>query len=410
MPFFDSIESALEDLRLGKMLIVVDDEDRENEGDFLMPAETATAQALNFMAKEGRGLICTPITEEYAKSLQLNPMTEENDSLYQTAFTISIDAAKNITTGISAFDRAHTIALLNNPETKPHDFVRPGHIFPLTAKKGGVLRRAGHTEAAIDLSRMAGFKEVGVICEILKDDGTMARRDDLFLLAQKYDLKIITIKDLIEYRRKSEKLILKVEEIDFPTSFGHFRLHMYESLVHKTESHVAIVKGDVGGDEPVLVRVHSECFTGDIFGSKRCDCREQLEKAMRTIEKEGRGVVLYMRQEGRGIGLSNKIKAYKLQEEGLDTVAANEKLGFKADLRDYGVGAQILADLGLKKIRLLTNNPKKIVGLEAYNLQIVERVPLEIHANDVNELYLTTKRDKLGHLIMGNTSSENTKH
>lgn len=401
---FNSIESALEDLRQGKIIIVLDDEDRENEGDFIMAGEKVDALAINFMIKEGRGLVCVTMNGEWAKHFDLQPMTQENTSAYATPFTISVDAAYGISTGISASDRAFTINLLCDRNKGPEDLSRPGHIFPLVAQKGGVLRRAGHTEASVDLAQLAKLKPIGVLCEILNDDGTMARRDDLLKIAQKFNLKIITIKDLIAYRRKSEKLITKIEEIDFPTSFGNFRLHMYESAVHQTEHHIALVKGDVKTNEPVLVRVHSECFTGDIFGSLRCDCQEQLTASLNKIEKEGRGVLLYMRQEGRGIGLANKIRAYKLQQErGMDTVSANEHLGFKSDLREYGVGAQILADLGIRKIRLMTNNPRKIVGLESYDLEVVERVPVEIMANEINQGYLATKRDKLGHFILGST-------
>ena len=396
---FDSIESAINDIRLGKMVIVVDDEDRENEGDLVMAAEKVTPDAINFMASKGKGLICTPLTPEIASKLNLPILAQDKSDGLVTAFTMSIDATNGITTGISSYDRAVTVKLLTEPDTKPEDFVRPGHIFPLIARPGGVLRRAGHTEAAVDLATLADLAPCGVICEIMKDDGSMARVTDLFEYGKEHDLKIITIEDLIKYRR--EQLVCKTEVIDFKCDYGDFDLHMYESLVDQSvKEHVALVKGDISGVEPVLVRVHSECFTGDIFSSKRCDCGDQLSAALKQIEREGRGVLLYMRQEGRGIGLKNKIKAYKLQDKGLDTVEANQKLGFKADLRDYGVGAHILKDLGIKRMRLLTNNPKKIVGLEGHNLEVVERVPIEIEANQENMQYLMTKRDKMGHLIM----------
>jgi len=396
---FNTIEEAIEDFREGKILIVVDDEDRENEGDLIMTATKVTAEKINFMAKHGRGLICTPMTEERLEELELYPMVQHTTAIHGTKFTVSVDAINNTTTGISAHDRAQTIKVLIDPYTKPQDLARPGHIFPIKAEKGGVLSRAGHTEAVVDLARLSGLYPAGVLCEIMDDDGTMARVPKLMKIAKKHDLKIITIRDLIAYRGRNEKLVHRKATTKFPTKFGNFVLHLYESAVDE-HHHLAIVKGDVSTDEPVIVRVHSQCLTGDIFGSLRCDCGEQLSRAMQMIEKQGRGILLYMRQEGRGIGLSNKIVAYQLQDNGCDTVEANEELGFKPDLRDYGIGAQILADLGIKKIRLLTNNPKKIIGLKGYNLEIVERIPIEITPNEVNAHYLETKRDKLGHLIL----------
>lgn len=403
---FARIEEAIEDFRRGKMVIVVDDEDRENEGDFIMAAEKVTPEAVNFMAKHGRGLICVAAPPEHIEKLGLDMMVERNTALMGTPFTVSIDAREGTTTGISAYDRAITIKKFASPDAKPEDFARPGHVFPLKARAGGVLRRAGHTEAAVDLARLAGLFPAGVLCEIMDEDGTMARLPRLRQIAEEFGLKIITIRDLIAYRWKKEKLVRRVVEVDFPTRYGHFRLHLYESEVDE-HHHLALVKGDIADGRPVLVRVHSECLTGDVFHSKRCDCGDQLERALCMIEGEGRGVFLYMRQEGRGIGLPNKIKAYKLQEEGYDTVEANRLLGFPPDLRDYGIGAQILADLGVRKIRLMTNNPAKRVGLEGYGLEIVERVPIEVPPNPYNMRYLETKRDKLGHLIqVGDSPAE----
>ncbi|MCW8818624.1 MAG: bifunctional 3,4-dihydroxy-2-butanone-4-phosphate synthase/GTP cyclohydrolase II [Ignavibacteriaceae bacterium] len=396
---FNTIEEAIEDIKSGKMLIVVDDPDRENEGDLVMAAELVTPKDVNFITREGRGILCLPITKEKAKDLQLDLMVQNNTALHGTPFSVSIDYKHGTTTGISAHDRTITINRAADEKVNPNDFARPGHIFPLIAKKGGVLKRAGHTEAVVDIVKLAGLKPVGVLCEILAEDGTMARVPNLMEFAKKYNLKIITIADLIEYRMGREHFVKKKVIVDLPSKYGSFKLHLYENTLDPLDNPIALVKGDISGDEPVLVRVHSECLTGDVFGSKRCDCGEQLLAAMLMVENAGRGVVLYMRQEGRGIGLVNKLLAYHLQEQGKDTVEANEALGFKADLRDYGTGAQILKDLGLKKIRLLTNNPKKVIGLKGYDLEIVERIPLEIPPNPINEKYLKTKRDRLGHLL-----------
>ncbi len=400
-PILNSIEEAVEDFRKGKILIVVDDEDRENEGDFIMAAEKVTPEAINFMTKYGRGMLCLPMSNQRADELELDRMVEKNTALHGTSFTVSIDAIKNTTTGISAQDRAVTILTAVDPKTKPEDLARPGHIFPLRAADGGVLKRAGHTEAVVDLAILAGLKPMGVLCEIMSDDGSMARLPELLQIARRFNLKIITIKDLIEFRQRTECLIERAVEVDFPTAYGHFRLVHYRSLLDGT-SHLALVKGIIQSEEPTLVRVHSQCLTGDIFGSLRCDCGEQLKHAMQMIEKEGKGVVLYMNQEGRGIGLENKLQAYKLQDEGKDTVEANLALGFKPDLRDYGIGAQILFDLGVRRIRLLTNNPRKVIGLQGYHLEIVERVPIEMPANPNNHRYLKTKKEKMGHMIMVN--------
>jgi len=397
-----SIDSALSDFKKGKIVIVVDDEDRENEGDMIFSAEKTTPELINFLAKNGRGLICVPMEDERLKELDLNMMTSRNTSLHETAFTVSIDYLHGTTTGISASDRSKTILSLVNEKTKPEDLGRPGHIFPLRSAPGGVLRRAGHTEATVDLARLSGHYPAGVLCEVMKENGEMARLPDLFLIAEKFKIKIISIKDLIEFRLQREKLVTQLVESSLPSEFGEFRIKLYESKVDNKE-HIAIIKGKINSKEPVLVRVHSECLTGDVFGSQRCDCRDQLHQSLRMIEENGSGVVLYMRQEGRGIGLHNKLKAYNLQEKGKDTVEANIELGFLPDLRNYGIGAQILRDIGVRKMRLMTNNPKKIIGLNAYGLEIVERVPIEIEANTTNKNYLETKKNKLGHLLLVNS-------
>jgi len=395
---FAPIPEILKEIRMGRMVIVTDDSDRENEGDLVIAAAKATAKTVNFMASHARGLICVPITEERARQLGLQRMVAHNREIYKTDFTVSVDAASGITTGISARDRAATIKVLADPTASPSDLVQPGHIFPLQAKPGGVLRRAGHTEAAADLARLAGLDASGVICEILNPDGSMARLPDLRKFAKKHELKMCSIEDLIAYRRTRERLVERERKVSMPTDFGDFDLYLYLSKVDGAH-HLALVKGEINPDQPVLVRVHSECLTGDVFGSRRCDCGSQLHHAMKQIQDAGAGVLVYMRQEGRGIGLGPKIHAYKLQEEGLDTVEANERLGFPMDLRDYGLGAQILADLGVKKIRLLTNNPRKVVGLEGHNLEIVEQLPIVSSPNPHNARYLATKKKKMGHKL-----------
>jgi 3,4-dihydroxy 2-butanone 4-phosphate synthase/GTP cyclohydrolase II len=396
----DSVEAAIEDIKAGKIVIVVDDEDRENEGDFITAAHNITPEVINFMTKHGRGLICCALLEDRCDELGLELMVNNNTALHETAFTVSVDLlGHGCTTGISAHDRAKTIQALIDPKTKTEDLGRPGHIFPLRAKKGGVLRRAGHTEASIDLARLAGLEPAGVLVEIMNDDGTMARLPQLRKVAEKFDFKLISIKDLIEYRLKRDSLIEEIVRVDLPTKYGHFKLVAFQEKNTKNE-HLALIKGEWQKEEPVLVRVHSSCFTGDILGSLRCDCGEQLHAAMKMVEKEGQGAILYMSQEGRGIGLLNKLKAYRLQEQGMDTVEANLHLGFQMDERDYGVGAQMLRYLGITKLRLISNNPKKRVGLIGYGLEIVDNVPVEIHPNPHNEKYLQTKRDKLGHEIL----------
>jgi 3,4-dihydroxy 2-butanone 4-phosphate synthase/GTP cyclohydrolase II len=393
------IEDALKDIREGRMIILVDDEDRENEGDLCIAAEKVTHEVINFMARYGRGLVCLTLTDEKADVLNLPPMVEENTSLYRTAFTVSIDARKGVTTGISAADRAKTILTAIGDNTRPDDLVRPGHIFPLRACKGGVLVRTGQTEGSVDLTRLAGLKPVGVICEIMKDDGSMARMPDLEAMAKTHGLRIVTIADIIEYRLKKDRLVHRIAEVSLPTKYGgEFTAIAYRNDVDIHE-HLALVKGEIDPEEPVLVRVHSECLTGDVLGSERCDCGDQLRGAMRMIGKAGKGVLLYMHQEGRGIGLGNKLRAYELQDQGFDTVEANEKLGFKADLREYGIGAQILLDLGVQKMHLMTNNPRKIVGLEGYGLDVVERIPIEVRVHIRNAEYLKVKKEKMGHMI-----------
>ena len=397
---FNRIAEAIEEIGAGRIVIVVDDEDRENEGDFVMSAEKATPEAINFMATHGRGLICLPSEQARLKELGLDLMVPPpfNTSVHRTAFTVSIDALEGATTGICAGDRATTIRKFVDPAARPRDFGRPGHIFPLAAANGGVLRRAGHTEAAVDLARLAGHAPAGVLCEVLNPDGSMARVPQLREIADRFGLKMVTVKDLIEYRRQKEKLVRRVEEVSLPTEYGDFRLVLFESIIDQ-DYHPALVKGAWTDVDPVLVRMHSQCLTGDVFGSRRCDCGEQLKAALQIIEREGRGVLVYMRQEGRGIGLLNKLKAYRLQEAGLDTVEANHRLGFPADARDYGIGAQILLDLGVRKVRLMTNNPAKRVGIEGYGLEVVEMVPLIIPPNAHNERYLRTKKTKLGHIL-----------
>ena len=395
---FNSIEPVIADIRRGKMVIVVDDADRENEGDLIMAGQHVTPAAINFMAKYGRGLICVPTTNERLQQLGIGRMVKENREVFTTDFQVSVDAARGISTGISAADRAKTVELMASPTAVPDDLVQPGHVFPLRAKAGGVLQRAGHTEAAVDLTVLAGCRPIGVICEIMNDDGTMARLPELLKFAKRHRLKICTMADLIQHRRTREKLVERVEAVKLPTDYGEFDLYLYRSKLDD-QHHLALVYGDVAGKTGVLVRVHSECLTGDVFGSRRCDCGPQLHQAMRQVAAAGRGVIVYMRQEGRGIGLAPKIKAYKLQEQGFDTVEANQKLGYGMDLREYGLGAQILTDLGLRKIRLLTNNPKKIVGLEGYGLEIIEQVPIKVKPNPHNARYLKAKREKMGHLL-----------
>ena len=395
---FNTVKEALEDLKIGKPVVVVDDEDRENEGDLVLPAQVATYKWLNFIINQARGLMCVPVSVEVAQRLQLDPMTARNTDHHGTAFTISVDAAEGTTTGISTGDRLKTVLDLADPTKKAEDFLRPGHMFPLIAKKGGVLERRGHTEAAVDLAKLCGFEPVGVIMEILNQDGTMARRDDLFEFCEEHDLKIITVDELILYRKKNEKLVKNEADVRIPTKFGEFEFVGYSDQIENKE-YLAIIKGDVRGKENVTVRLHSECLTGDVFGSKRCDCQDQLHKSLHEIENKGEGLVIYLRQEGRGIGILNKLKAYKLQDQGYDTVEANHKLGFEDDLRDYAVAAQIIKDLDIKSISLMTNNPSKIKGLETYGVKVIDREEIEIPANDVDEKYLKTKKEKMGHLL-----------